>query len=172
MAKPKMHPESASRKPLTAGRLRELLHYDPETGVFTRDGRQVGTPHGTGYIVLRVDGANYYAHRLAWLYVKGEWPVGFIDHRDRFRGNNRFANLRDSSNGQNLRNRGATKANTSGFKGVSRHRNRWRATIKAGGKQINLGHHKTKELAAAAYAEAAKRLHGEFSFVPPRREGG
>jgi hypothetical protein len=98
---------------LTAERLRELLHYDPDTGVFTwlrvkgrrvRVGALSGKANGGGYFQIGVDGRIYYAHRLAWLYVHGEWPVASIDHVNCDRCDNRLANLRPATKAQNAAN--------------------------------------------------------------------
>ena len=87
---------------LTAARLRELLHYNPDDGLFrwrvAGPKRVVGAPAGSrqriGYIVIRVDGRLHYAHRLAWLHTTGAWPAASIDHIDGDKGNNRWVNLR------------------------------------------------------------------------------
>jgi hypothetical protein len=87
---------------LTAERLRERLHYDAETGVFTRRvgsghahaGDMAGSVHSTGYVRIGIDGGKYTAHCLAWLYVHGVWPSDQIDHINRNRSDNRIANLR------------------------------------------------------------------------------
>ena len=88
---------------LTAERLRERLHYDAETGVFTRRfgsgharaGDMAGTVHRTGYVRISIDGGKYTAHHLAWLYVHGVWPSDQIEHINRKRSDNRIANLRE-----------------------------------------------------------------------------
>jgi hypothetical protein len=93
---------------LTAERLRELLDYDPETGVFTRritTGRNrrwkagdkvSGRPSATtGYLGIGIGKRRYAAHRLAWLWMTGEWPKNLMDHRDCDRTNNRWVNLRE-----------------------------------------------------------------------------
>ena len=83
---------------LTAERLREVMYYDPDEGVFLciKDGllRKAGTERDDGYITIRVDGHPYLAHRLAWLYVHGEWPSGEIDHINCRPFDNRMENLR------------------------------------------------------------------------------
>lgn len=173
MARSKMRPDSAVRKPLTVERLRAVLHYDPETGAFTwlqeAVRRPVGAPAGVithGYVKISIDGVKHYGHRLAWLYMTGAWPARLVDHKNGDTSDNRFTNLRSASNSENLWNRGATRANTSGFKGVTatkRLGRMWRATIKNGGKQRHLGYFKTKEEAADAYAKAAAELHGDFA---------
>ena len=161
---------------LTAERVREVLRYDPDTGLFVwlagqRAGRVAGCDNGDGYIFIRVDRHRLYAHRLAFFYMTGEWPSGVVDHKDRRPQNNTFTNLRVASHRENLFNRGATKANKCGLKGVSRHRRMWRATIKYSGKQIHLGMFITKENAAEAYVSAARRFHGAFAFHPPNTGG-
>jgi hypothetical protein len=112
---------------LTADRLRELLEYDPETGVFrwkearapnAKAGDEAGFIHRDGYRYIRIGQRQYAAHRLAWLYVTGEWPASHLDHRDMERTNNSLGNLRPASHSQNQANRPKQANNTSGFKGV------------------------------------------------------
>lgn len=167
-----------TKLPLTAERLKEVLFYDPETGVFTwrvfRGGTaKVGTiaghcqrkERGGGlYLSIRVDWKRYQAHRLAWLYMTGEWPSLHIDHIDnKDTLNNRWANLRLATPLQSAQNRSHYPSNRSGFKGVVARDNQWAAFIKIKGKQLYLGLFKTAELAHEAYCDAAKRLHGEFA---------
>jgi hypothetical protein len=154
---------------LTAERLRELLNYDPETGVFTwrvsrrataRPGSVAGTITPKGYRNIWI-GGNYRAHRLAWLYVHGKWPDHEIDHIDGNRANNAIANLRDvtrSVNHENLR--CARSDNAHGLLGVSPSKGkRWKTSITVNGKWQHLGTFKTPEEAHAAYLEAKRRLH-------------
>jgi HNH endonuclease len=94
---------AAKQTKLTAERLRERLHYDAETGVFTRRvgssnaraGDVAGSVHSTGYVRISIDGGKYTAHCLAWFYVHGVWPSDQIDHINRNRSDNRIANLRE-----------------------------------------------------------------------------
>ena len=153
---------------LTAERLRELLHYDPETGVFTRLVRsgpaKVGDVAGTadthGYIQISVDGALYLAHRLAFLWMTGEWPPHQVDHINGVRADNRFANLRPATNAENMQNvRRPYSSNRIGLLGVCRHGNRFRATIKVDGRCIHLGTFDAPEQAHAAYLAAKRKLH-------------
>ncbi len=161
---------------LSAKRLRELLHYDPETGIFTwrtdadRSSnpylmrQQAGSLRPTGYRAIRIDYEIYQEHRLAWLYVHGRWPEQHIDHINRNKADNRIANLREASIGQNLANMTNHKDNSSGFKGVSFHKRLgWFARICVNRKIHFLGYHPSPEAAHAAYVEAAKRLRGEFA---------
>ncbi len=159
---------------LTAERLGELLHYNPETGHFTRlstfgSNRLVGGRAGSittkGYREIMIDGRSYREHRLAWLYVHGVWPEAQIDHRDGVRDHNAINNLRPATNAQNAKNRAKHKNNASGFKGASFHKGtcRWQAQIMEGNQKIYLGLYDTAEEAHAAYVAAALRLHGTFA---------
>jgi hypothetical protein len=152
---------------LTAERLRELVHYDPDTGIFTRltdrggykAGSIMGTPSHRGYLKLCVDKVHYYAHRLAWFYVHGEMP-NVIDHINGNTSDNRLANLRNVDQATNLRSiMRPNKVNTSGYRGVSRKRNRWTAALSLNNRRVSLGSFKTKEEAYAAYVEAKRILH-------------
>jgi hypothetical protein len=161
---------------LTVGRLRELLHYDPETGIFTWIGRSrgsnivLGTPAGTsegsdGYIRIGIDGKQYRAHRLAWLYMTGEWPSEEVDHEHGDRADNRWEKIREATRVQNMRNKTLYKNNFTKMKGVGRIGNKFRARITVDGKTIHLGCYDTKEEASAVYAEASAKFFGEFARV-------
>jgi hypothetical protein len=153
---------------LTQYRLRELLNYNPETGVFTwltKTARRIhigdiaGCKTTKGYLVVSIDYRLYFAHRLAFLYMTGASPNSQIDHIDGNRANNRFENLRDVSRSVNLQNtKRASKNNKTGLLGVGRCANRFRSTIQVSGKPLHLGMFATPELAHAAYIEA-KRIH-------------
>lgn len=156
--------------------LKKLLHYEPETGRWTwlvtktnstPAGSLAGAKRLDNYIHIRIDGKFYYAHRLAWFYMTGEWPKAHIDHLDGNPSDNRWANLREATRSQNLANARKPKTNTSGFKGVFWHNagQRWCSQITAEGKHIHLGLFSSKEDAHKAYAEAAIRYHGEFARV-------
>lgn len=157
---------------ITAERLRELLHYDPETGVFTRlcgrcAGRRAGALNETGYRHVYADGVLYLEHILAWLYMTGEWPDDEVDHWDLDKSNNRWGNLRQATSSQNQMNHPIKKTNTSGHKGVhwAPHAGKWRAQIRISGVGHHLGYFATAEEASAAYAQAAKLRHGAFARV-------
>jgi hypothetical protein len=164
---------------LTQARLKELLHYDPETGCFVwrvaRSARaKAGTVAGSlwrGYVNISVDAKIYTAHRLAWLYVTGAWPTNVIDHINRFRSDNRWCNLRLSTQTLNAQNARLRRDNQSGAKGVSWHEGnrKWRARIQADKKQLFLGWFSTFEDAAAAYKTAARTLHPHANDQVPAR---
>lgn len=141
--------------------VRSSLHYCPDSGEFTRAGLAAGGQDGLGYVRIRVDGNKYKAHRLAWLYVFGEWPVGMIDHINGIRSDNRLCNLRDVGRAANIQNQRRPRSdNTSGYLGVSLHRSgKWKASIQANGKYVYLGLFVSKEDARDAYVQAKRKLH-------------
>lgn len=161
------------KRALTAVRLRELLTYDPLTGVFRwrvdrRGTAFAGTVAGTlscGYWSIGVDGVIYRAHRLAWLYVYGVWPAGRLDHKDRIFTHNWIENLRPATQSQNCGNQGIQRNNKSGFKGVDFHvkSGLWRARVTKDYKTINLGFYAKAEEAGAVYIQKAKELFGDFA---------
>ncbi len=159
---------------LTQERLRELLIYDATSGCFfwlasRRERVKVGDVAGSvtshGYLRIRVAGRQYPAHRLAWLYVYGEWPKHHIDHIDGNRKNNAIDNLRDVSYSGNSQNKKVAHANNKcGLLGVCARGSRWLARITISGKLTQLGAYDTPELAHAAYLRA-KRLHHETCTI-------
>lgn len=159
---------------LTQQKLKELLHYDPETGVFTRlkylDGKAVagdraGSVCPKGYRSIYVDGRSYRCARLAWFYVHGHFPKEQIDHINMLRDDNRIANLRPATHQENQRNRGMMANNKSGYRGVSFYKrdNKWKAYVKVNGKLMHLGYFKDINDAISASSAARKSLFGEFS---------
>ena len=157
-----------------------MLHYDPETGVFTwkiasgkaRIGAVAGavqlniTRKPSSYKRLRIgfNGTRYMAHRLAWLYVFGVWPNADVAHINCDALDNRIANLREATRSENQYNHPAPKNNTSGVKGVTWNSasRKWMAQIKTGGRYIYLGEFTTKEAAAAVRHAATMKYHGDF----------
>jgi hypothetical protein len=163
---------------ITAEKLRETLSYDHGTGIFTWKVRRSGVfrQHaGSRFVGLRgkvyhritLGGRQYLAHRLAWLYVYGEFPELLIDHVNGDGTDNRIENLRLASPSQNRQNARINSNNKSGVKGVSfiSACNLWQADISANGKAHRLGRFKTKEEAVRARKNAEARLHGDFRFV-------
>jgi hypothetical protein len=152
--------------------LKELLDYDPLTGIFTwkrtandkiRGKAKIGEPAGTQdksrYVRITIGQRTYYAHRLAWFYMKGEWPHK-IDHRDLDSTNNRFLNLREASQSQNNANvRGRGRHG----KGVRKRGQKFWAGVTCRGEHHYLGIFDTKEEAAIAYSIKARELFGDFA---------
>ena len=162
---------------LTQERLKGLLDYDPETGVFTwRDswssracvGSQAGQKRtgalGKTYIRLGIDGGSYLAHRLAFLWMEGTLPEEQTDHEDGDGTNNRWSNLKRVNHQQNGRNQRRTKSNISGVTGVYWHKKaqKWTAQIKVDGRPCYLGLFASKEDAIAA----RKAAELEYNFHP------
>jgi hypothetical protein len=165
---------------LTAEHLREVIDYDPATGIFRwRSGRALrrmkkGSVAGCAskarsnhYWLIRIDGVVHKAHRLAWLHMTGAWPAAQIDHRDTNGLNNKWENLRQATCSENAHNVPARRRNTSGFKGVCWYArdSRWKAQIAVNGRNLHVGYFDKIEEAAAAYATAAEKHHGEFARV-------
>lgn len=164
---------------LAAEQLRDLLHYDPETGVFTRikivapqSRIRVGDIAGSlnhGYWRIKVGGRAgraYGAHRLAWLYMTGKWPEDEIDHIDLDPSNNRWSNLREANRSTNIANTKCRSDNACGLKGVYRGQGQkrpWRAEITLHKKRVFIGAFATMEEAKAAYDALALEHYGEFA---------
>jgi hypothetical protein len=158
---------------LTQSLLKEMLNYDEKTGIFTwrvkssrsvKVGQVAGGLCGAGYWQIRINRKPYLAHRLAWLYLYGEWPKGVIDHKSGDTLENKSSNLRDCSRVENNQNMRKSKNNSSGFKGVSFNKKskKWHASAGLNGKVVYLGYHSTPEKANEAYQDFAKKNHGEF----------
>ncbi|WP_312165885.1 HNH endonuclease [Massilia timonae] len=154
-------------------RLREVLEYCSVTGQFTwkvspapriKAGALAGKVNPRGYAFVTFERTTHAAHRLAWAFHYGEWPESGIDHINRIKTDNRIANLRLATASQNNANYGIGRANTSGFKGVTRLRHgSWQAQIQVNGKNHYLGAFRSKEDAAGAYSAAAQQFFGEFA---------
>ena len=154
---------------ITQTRLKELLDYDPETGVFTwREYRQsstgagdiAGTTQHAGYILISIDNRRYYGHRLAHLWMEGYFPEYCIDHVNRNPSDNRWENLREVSHGCNMRNMKIPKNNTSGVKGVTwcKKKGKWQAQVTVDYKCVYLGRYDDFNNAVLARLEAERRL--------------
>lgn len=142
----------------TQSYLKSIISYDPETGIFKRlkNEKILGSPTQKGHLLIGINKKQYYSHRLAWLYMTGEWPKYNVDHIDLNPANNKWINLREATHAENLRNRKANKNNTTGYKGV--HKNRHGYMVR-----ICIGTYKTLEEAAKIYEEAVKLYHKEFA---------
>lgn len=154
---------------LTQARLKELLSYDPEVGIFSwiveRGKCHKGSPAGCldsrGYLVITIDRKRYYAHRMAWLYMNGSMPSMNIDHMDGNKSNNKISNIRDvsvSTNAQNLKQ--ATSRNLStGVLGVRMLKGKYLSQITIDGKDRHLGTFNSPEEAHEAYLNTKRKLH-------------
>lgn len=161
---------------LTAERLREVLHYDPQSGKFIwkvrlSARRSVGdvagfTTRDGKYTSIRIDGKLYLAHRLAWLYVTGVWPAEQIDHKNGY--SDGIANIRAANNSQNHGNARKRRDNTSGFKGVTKRSNLrkpWRARVNHNGVEKCIAHFSSAAEAAGSYDAELVRSFGEFALT-------
>lgn len=155
---------------ITQERLKQLLHYDPTTGVFTRIksnradrlGKQPGAVNSKGYVQIRLDGTLYVAHRLAWLYCYGEFPKNQLDHFNGDKSDNKLSNLRHATNKQNQENVTIQINNTSGYRGVCFEKTRrglkkFGAYVGHNGKRVRVGLFATADEAAVA-AQTARDL--------------
>lgn len=154
----------------TFEQVREVLSYDPETGIFrwlqTRGRAAQGAIAGgigrKGYLYIRIFGKKYGNNQLAWLFMTGEWqPLGsVVDHKDRDILNNRASNLRIATMAENQWNSDKTL-----LRGVNEQSDgKWRALIVHQGKHLHLGLYATKELAKQTRDCVSRILHGEFSL--------
>jgi len=152
---------------LSAHRLRELFDYCPHTGSFVRAisagnalaGSSPRTINKNGYIRIYVDGAPYFAHRLAWLYMTGSFPEKYIDHKDQNRSNNSFSNLREATHSKNNKNASMRIDNISGCSGIDRRAGKYRARITSNKKEIFLGEYENLFDAVCA-RKSAEIKHG------------
>ncbi|PSH64745.1 hypothetical protein CU103_12440 [Phyllobacterium sophorae] len=173
---------------LTQADLKQQLDYNGTTGEFTWKerptenfateaaskiwnkrfaGNVAGTISSGGYISISVNGRPYRAHRLAWLFVTGEWPEDDIDHKNGIRDDNSWSNLRPATRAENQQNRTKRVDNKSGYIGVTWYKptGKWNAQIKVGGKKKSLGLHDHPEPAYEAYLAAKVNLH-TFQPIP------
>jgi hypothetical protein len=156
-------------------RVRELLHYDAETGKFTwlvsrryvvKAGDEAGCVKSAGYRYIQIDGKAYRSHRLAWLITHGCWPSLVIDHMNGNKDDNRIANLRDVTKQQNACNNNLQRQRTSSrFPGVSLRKKtgKWGAYLTRDNKTKALGVFDTEEEAHAAFI-AARTLADQAIF--------
>lgn len=175
MAQPRTNPH------LTPEEIRQVLIYDPETGIFLwrfphlhrRHSKEGGvgclrtTPNKPTYRVITIRCWPHLGHRLAWAYVYGDPVPPMIDHVDGNGLNNAIANLRGCTQTQNNANMRLRRTSKSGHKGVSWHTRvgRWRVVLQDHDRHVHVGYFDDLSEAAAAYAAKAKELFGEFARV-------
>ena len=158
---------------LTQEELKKFLDYDMETGIFTwkikrkrvNAGDIAGTCKLNGYLQIMINYKFYLCHRLAWLYIYGEFPNGILDHIDGNRANNKIFNLRQATSRQNNINAKLSKRNTSGVKGVYWHtqNKKWYAQININGKNKHIGFFNDIDSAKKSVMETREKYHGEFA---------
>ncbi len=168
-------------RPVTYERIREVLDYDPETGILVWKvspdrrpqwigefaGKVAGYLNRAGYITVSIDDHPQLAHRMIWLWMTGALPKVTIDHSNGIRSDNRWCNIREATRSENSHNGRLPLDNTSGYVGVSFHKSygKYRAQIMAKGKRYWLGAFDTPEEAYAAYLAAKTKLH-PFQPIP------
>jgi hypothetical protein len=160
---------------MTQEYLKRRVQYDPLSGKFTwlpnpafrpcwngkHAGNEAGSIDSQGYVVVRIGKVLFKAHRLAWLYMTGEWPKQEIDHKNLVRDDNRICNLRDSTYSQNAANKLAPQGEMRGVHYMKRN-GKWRARIKVKGKCIHLGVFLSAADASEAYRRSAEQHFGEY----------
>lgn len=179
----------AEKPAITADYARARLSYNPENGVFlwrTRPrehfrslhefvrwnnryaGKMAGSADTKGHLQITINDQRYAAHRLAWVYMTGEWPDLEIDHANGQKSDNSWLNLRQATMSQNMTNRPPPRTSKSGLKGVRLDvaTGKWTAMIII---RKQLGSFDTREAAADAYDQAASKIHGEFAWLNSRR---
>lgn len=149
---------------LTAERARELLDYDPVTGVLRKRNRQTGvwrelnTLNKDGYFNVTIDKKTYIAHRVIFLMMTGRWPDPTVDHVNRVKTDNRWSNLRESSVADNTRNRGSYRRHQFANVYQTPSTGRFEARARINGKLIRFGTHDTPEAAVAAIQSRKVRM--------------
>ncbi|HDB9961155.1 TPA: HNH endonuclease [Escherichia coli] len=172
---------------MSVGDIRDLIDYNPETGVLTakvnfagrQEGAIIGSQTWQGYYAFSLFGKKCFAHRLAWLLHYGEWPSQPIDHINGIKKDNSIRNLRLCSLSQNQFNKPTQKNNTTGVKGVywNKRDKRYVASVQFNGKKYSAGHHKDIESAKEAVMKLREKLageftnHGEFELADQLRQG-
>lgn len=146
---------------ITQEQLKSVVEYDPLTGNFVRitgqgpskSGAIAGTVKSGAYVRVSLFGKSYKAHRLAFLYMKGVFPAHEVDHVNRIRSDNRWANLREATPSENAQNKASLGVSFNKYHG------KYHARIKVCGISRHLGYANTFGEASSMYAEAKKRLH-------------
>lgn len=165
------------KESITQAELKELLDYDPETGIFkwkvdrpyvVKAGDIAGSINGKGYVTIQIRPKTYQAHRLAWLYMTGKWPEAHMDHVNGNRADNGWLNLRQATPAENMQNKCVYANNKSGYPGVSYRDDmkKFEAYIRVAGKHRRIGWYRTFEEACEARDEAKATLH---TFQPKQR---
>lgn len=154
--------------------LLKIIDYNKDTGAFlwkirasqrAKIGDHCGTINSEGYRVINIRGVYYHAHRLAWLYIYGEWPTKRLDHINGIKTDNRIDNLRMVTNRQNGMNRNIHRNGR--LVGATMNGNRYKSQITINKKKIHLGTYDTELEAHNAYVDAVINIANE-SFLSER----
>jgi HNH endonuclease/AP2 domain len=155
---------------LSQDKLKEILDYDPSTGIFiwkisasprSAIGSAAGFVHHTGYHLIKINKKQYPAHRLAWVYMYGSFPVDYIDHINGNKTDNRIVNLRNATNRENQQNQKRHRDGKKAGVYFDTRRKKWIAIIQINRKRIYIGSFPTESDAHPAYLEAALNLKTE-----------
>ena len=159
---------------ITVDRLKELFNYCPESGLFTRikrtgtafsAGQIAGSVNDKGYLCIKIDGKSYKAHKLAIMYVTGEYPKE-VDHRNGVRSDNSYKNLRTATSEQNSYNRKIRSDSVTGCRNVIKQTNgRYNVKVQVKGVRISFGSYEDIELADLVARSAREKYHGDFCRV-------
>lgn len=158
------------KKMITQERLKELVSYNQETGDFVwisdngtkaKAGQEAGRINFYGYSVICIDGRTYPAHRLAWLYINGDFPRNNIDHLNGVRSDNRIVNLRDVTQQINCQNHRKQNGNKKELIGAcfDKATGKFKAQIMHKGVNFHIGRFDTQEQAHMAYVETKRSIH-------------
>lgn len=148
--------------------LRSLLIYGPDTGLFinkvtrssnSKEGDEAGSLQNNGYVSIHINGKKYLAHRLAHLYMMDVWPKNFVDHINGIRTDNRWLNLRECNNSQNMQNLHRTDKN------IYPNGSGYMVKVSKDNKEFYMGTYRTKEEAREVAIKGRELYHGEFAFV-------
>jgi hypothetical protein len=162
-----------SQEQMPLGRLKELVSYNSETGIFTRlksggrkaAGSRAGYFNSAGYELISLDGHWYLGHRLAIYYATGVWPHDEVDHINGNPSDNRLANLRHATRSENMQN-----IRHGGGWHLHKTYKKWQALIRANGKRHFLGRFNTQDEARQAYEKAAANLHPFIERPAPAKQ--
>lgn len=167
---------------LTVELLKKYLSYDSDTGLFhwllERPNVNVGDIAGTArkndgktYTIITIHGVKYRAHRLAFLYMTGSFPVLLCDHINGDGTDNRWCNLREVDHVNNNRNMRLRADNTSGTPGVywNKKDKRWQVSLKVGDDRGYIGQFKSLDEAVKVRREAERKhdFHENHGQVRP-----
>lgn len=166
---------------ITIERLKEVLCYDPNTGLFiwkisptnkVKIGDIAGSFHTGGYLQTSIDGVKYYLHRLAWFYMTGKMPAE-IDHKNLNKADNKFDNLREATRTQNSLNTRVKRISKTKLKNVyyEKRRSLYRVSARLNGKRHFIGYYKTEDEANEVYEKWARQNHKEWYACAELKNG-